>query len=187
VRFTGGPRKGTITEAAKSNPTVTQSSAFRKPAVPSSAPSFSQPNFSHSLASEDKPTPTAEIIERTSVHCTATHAPCPSQTHTSPSSPSSPPSSSSGPRNGRRNRPCSQTSKIPRLTPALVASRQTRSSTLLSWEEAGPLLSRPSWSSADSHFLQEPRAAFSPLVSPRNPAYGCCWSNLGKGIVGCPR
>jgi hypothetical protein len=32
---------------AKSNPTVTQSSGFRKPTASSSAPSFSQPNSGH--------------------------------------------------------------------------------------------------------------------------------------------
>ena len=31
--------------------------------------------------------------------------------------------------------------------------------------------------------LQGPRAVFLPLVSPRSPVYGCCWSSLGKGII----
>ena len=40
--------------------------------------------------------------------------------------------------------------------------------------------------------LQEPRAVFSPLVSPRNPVCECCCLNLGKGmrvvrLIGCPR
>ena len=42
---------------AKSNPTVTQSSAFRKPAVPSSAPSFSQPNSGHHVPVKHTPRP----------------------------------------------------------------------------------------------------------------------------------
>ena len=37
--------------------------------------------------------------------------------------------------------------------------------------------------SADTDLPQEPRAVFSPPVSPRNPVFGCYWSNLVKGTV----
>jgi len=36
---------------------------------------------------------------------------------------------------------------------------------------------------ADNSLSQEPRAVSSPLGSPRNPVFGCCWSNLVKGAV----
>jgi hypothetical protein len=50
--------------SVKSNQIVVQPSVSRKTAVPASAPSFSRFNYSHSLASEEKPTSMAEIIRR---------------------------------------------------------------------------------------------------------------------------
>ena len=49
---------------SKSNPPVTPSSVSRKTPVPTSASSFARLNYSHSLASEDKPMTMAEIIMR---------------------------------------------------------------------------------------------------------------------------
>ena len=51
-------------KSAKPNTIVTQPSVPRNTAAPSSASSFSRLNYSHSLASEEKPTSMAEIIRR---------------------------------------------------------------------------------------------------------------------------